>query len=99
MSGDIGPQQVSSALATALKTRDAVSRVSHEATLAANRLAALLRFGLDPLFDLDATALEPAGPVPVVTAPADELITMALAGRPDLRAAELTCPQWLIHLS
>ena len=87
--GDIGQQQVSSALATVLKARDAVSRVSHEATLAAHRLAALLGFGLEPLFDLETTTLEPAGPVPVVATADDALITMALAGRPDLRAAEL----------
>ena len=87
--GDIGQQEVSAAVATVLEAREAVSRVRHEAILASTRLAALLGFGVEPVVDLAATTLEPVAAAPAVTPPDDELIARALAGRPDLRAAEL----------
>jgi cobalt-zinc-cadmium efflux system outer membrane protein len=83
--GDISELTASVAQVDALQAADASIRSSKEATIAGQRLIALLGLTTEE----PGVEVEPAEVEPVETASVDELLKTALAARPDLRAAEL----------
>jgi len=83
--GDVSELEASVALVDSLQATDAMMRASTQVSVLKQRLSALL--GLPS----ENVAYEIVGPDPKAgcEAPVDELLTIALAARPDLRAAEL----------
>jgi len=83
--GDVSELQAEASRIEALRATDAAERLRLEAGLARDRLQSLM--GLDPMSE----PLDPVAPAPRPGAfgELDPLIDIALAARPDLRAAEI----------
>ena len=89
LAGDVSEQYAGAIRISALRAREAAAGVRLEVSVAENWLLALLGLGLEPPFDVTMLGLEPTPLDATAVTDIDGLLQIALAARPELRAAEL----------